>query len=81
MAGPLIRARYLPDQPSVSSVSLLASRLGDDFVSGSVSAKGYDHRSRVVRQQSALLGLQASEDKTLGAPGYVTASSEQESGR
>ena len=45
----------LADEPSASSVAILANRLRDQSAGGLVSPKAYAHRSRVVRQQMALL--------------------------
>jgi hypothetical protein len=80
MADPLIRVPYLLE-PSVTSVSLLVSKLGPAFVSGSVTSKAYDHGSRVVRQQRALLAVHASEARALEAPGDLVASRVRQSVR
>ena len=51
----------LADEPSASSVAILANRLRDQSAGGLVSPKAYAHRSRVVRQQMALLKLRQSQ--------------------
>ena len=55
MPNNLSRNFHLPDNPTAASVSLIANRLRDQSARGLVSPKGYAHRSRVVRQQTALL--------------------------
>ena len=51
---------HLADEPTASSVSLLSNALRDQSASGLVSPRAYAHRSRVVRQLTALLGLRQS---------------------
>lgn len=49
----------LSDGLTPESVRALAERLHLDFLAGSVSPRSYDHRSRVVRQQKALLAARS----------------------
>ena len=51
----------LLDEPSSSSVAILADTLRDQSAGGLISPKAYAHRSRVVRQQMALLKLRQAQ--------------------
>jgi hypothetical protein len=77
-------AVFYPGQPfavqertNATSVAALASKLKSDFLDGTVSARAFDHRARVVRQQTALLPCAlASHEHMHGAtrPAHVAAS-------
>ena len=66
MYNPTAERFHLVDEPSDASLSLLTCSLSDDSAKGLVSPKMYAHRSRVIRQQSRLLGL-----RTGGSPDAV----------
>lgn len=53
---------HFSDEPSALSVSMLVRNLRDDSNTKGVSPKIYAHRSRVIRQQTELLTLQAARD-------------------
>jgi hypothetical protein len=65
MADPASRFHLL-DEPTAQSVSLLTDALRGDSAGGMVSPKAYAHRSRVVRQQTALLMLRQADHSERG---------------
>jgi hypothetical protein len=53
------RPSYLLDKPTSESVGLLVRALHLSHVTRSISPKNHAHRSRVIRQQTELLALEA----------------------
>jgi hypothetical protein len=67
MAKPSAEVTFrLADEPTVASADALTSRLQAGFASGSVSAKAFDHRARVARQQTALSRQRSGEGASSG---------------
>ena len=65
---------HLQDHPTPASVSRITNALRDQSAQGTVSPKSYAHRSRVVRQQTALLERNQAADS--GQDTFVDRSNE-----